>query len=130
MYRRSLIAAASAVAALSLWAVRSSSSDFRLHLALVKSEPTADAEVAPPSELRLWFTEEPEPGTMSIRLVNASGELVPTGDVAAEPDDGKVFSVAVETPPADGAYTVSWRAMADDGHVTTEQFGFTIKRTE
>lgn len=129
MVRRTLIAALAVLTSLSLWAARSSSSTF-FHLELVKSEPAADAIVAPPSEIRLWFTEAPEEGTASIRLLDANGELVPTGETMPSEDDPSVIFAAIEAPPPDGAYTVTWRGMADDGHVANEEFGFTIKRSE
>jgi copper resistance protein C len=129
MYRRTLIAAVAVCTSLTFWAARSSSSTF-FHLELVKSEPAAGTTVAPPAEIRLWFTEAPEEGTASIRLLNASGELVTIGEATPSEDDPSVISAAIETPPPDGAYTVSWRGMADDGHVANEEFEFTIKRSE
>ena len=77
-----------------------------LHFALSKSMPEADSSIESPSEVRLWFTEAPEDNTTSIRVVDAAGELIAAGDVVQDKDDGKIFSVALESRLTPGAYTV------------------------
>lgn len=53
-----------------------------LHFDLARSIPVADSTVhAAPTELRLWFTEEPQDGTTAVRVMNAAGEMIPTGGV-------------------------------------------------
>ena len=96
-----------------------------LHFALSKSMPEKDASVAPPGELRLWFTQEPQDNSLSIRLM-AGGELVETGPAAQDPDDGRVFSVAIENALAAGDYTIAWRGLGQDGHVVRGEIPFTV----
>lgn len=97
-----------------------------LHFALSRSVPEADAEVAPPAEVRLWFTEVPQESSMSVRLIDAAGEPVETGALGHDPEDGRIFFLPVEGTLPAGAYTVSWRAIGQDGHVVRGDFGFTV----
>jgi hypothetical protein len=96
------------------------------HFALSRSAPAADATVAPPEEVRLWFTEAPEASSVTIRVVDASGAQVPTGEVATDPQSAAVYFVKPSTRLAAGRYTVSWRGIGDDGHPATGNFGFTV----
>ncbi|MDP2958245.1 MAG: copper resistance protein CopC [Longimicrobiales bacterium] len=97
-----------------------------VHFGLARSAPADKATVHDLSEIRLWFTEAPSEGTVSVRLLGASGAPVPTADPVRDPADGKVFSVQVSQPPAPGQYTVAWRGMGTDGHVVRGEFTFTV----
>ena len=97
-----------------------------LHFALAKSEPEAGATVHEVSEVKLWFTEEPQDGTVSIRLLDGSEEAVESGDVTQDEHDARVFSVSLAEDLPMGSYTVAWRGMGADGHVVRETFGFTV----
>jgi methionine-rich copper-binding protein CopC len=96
------------------------------HFALSKSTPEADATGASPSEIRLWFTEEPAEGTTSIRLVEAEEAGVHVMDVEQDPNDARSFFVTIHGTLPAGVYTVSWRGMGDDGHVVRDTFAFTV----
>ena len=96
------------------------------HFGLVKSLPADKATVHHVPEVKLWFTEAPEEGTVSINVVDAQGELVPTADVAQDPENAAAFSAKlIGTLPA-GAYSVRWRGMGDDGHVVRGELTFSI----
>jgi methionine-rich copper-binding protein CopC len=97
-----------------------------IHFALSKSTPEADATVASPGEIRLWFTEIPENETTSIRLIGDGAESVHVAEVVQDAEDGRVFSVALHGALPAGTYTVSWRAMGSDGHVVRDTFDFTV----
>ena len=98
-----------------------------LHFELKQSAPEKDAHLmAPPSEVRPWFTQEPQEGSTSIRLVASDGNEAPTGDVVQDADDPTVFSVSVEGTLAAGTYTVAWRALGQDGHVVRDTFDFML----
>ena len=97
-----------------------------LHFALSKSMPEADASLPSPAEVRLWFTEEPQENSVSIRLVNAAGDVVETGDLTQGEEDARTFAVTIQNRLAPGAYTVAWRGMGDDGHVVRDDFSFTV----
>ena len=97
-----------------------------LHFALSRSAPAADATVAAPAEVRLWFTEAAAENSVGIRLVNAAGAVVETGGTAQAADNAPVYSVAVGHTLAAGRYTVAWRGIGDDGHVVQGDFAFTV----
>jgi len=96
-----------------------------LHFGLDKSVPAKDASVAPPGELRLWFTQEPQENSIVIRLM-AGEELIQTEPAVQDPDDGKVFSAAIEGALGAGAYSINWRGMAQDGHVVRGEIPFSV----
>ncbi len=97
-----------------------------LHFALSKSMPEAESTVAPPDELRLWFSQVPQENSVSVRLVDGSGELVHTGDPTPDASDGKVIAVSIDHALAPGSYTVAWRGIGDDGHVVRGDFPFSV----
>ena len=96
------------------------------HFGLSKSMPEAGSTVTSPEEVRLWFTQVPQEGTVQIRVVEADDAGVHVMDAVQDETDGRVFSVVLHgtLPPA--AYTVSWRGMGEDGHVIRETFEFTV----
>ncbi len=96
------------------------------HFALSNSSPEADTSVDSPAEVRLWFTEEPEEGTVSIRVVGAEEAGVHVDDVMQDPDEPRSFAVELHGTLTPGTYTVSWRGMGGDGHVVRETFDFTV----
>ena len=100
--------------------------DTEFHFALSKSMPIADSSVESPPEIRLWFTEVPDAGTTSIRLIGADEQVIHTGDVTQDTDDRQSFSVALESALSSGTYKVAWRAMGSDGHVVRDDYEFTV----
>ena len=97
-----------------------------LHFSLSRSEPAAEATVAPPEELRLWFTQAPQDNSMSVRLM-AGDAVVETGPAIPDSGDDKVYGVAVGRTLEEGGYTIAWRAMAADGHVVRGEIPFTVQ---
>ena len=97
-----------------------------LHFSLSKSEPAAEATVAPPDELRLWFTQAPQDNSTSVRLM-AGDAVVETGPPIPDSEDDKAYSVAVGRTLEEGGYTIAWRAMAADGHVVRGEIPFTVQ---
>lgn len=97
------------------------------HFELRRSAPAADTVLtASPTEVRLWFSQAPQDGSTSIRLVDAAGSAVHTGEVVQDADERTVFSVALHGALAPGTYTVAWRALGQDGHVVRDDFAFTL----
>lgn len=97
-----------------------------LHFGLSRSVPVADAAVASPAEVRLWFTQVARDGSVSIRVVNAGGDAVETAAPTRDEADGRIYAVAIPKPLAAGRYTVAWRGIGDDGHPVTGDFAFTV----
>lgn len=96
-----------------------------LHFDLRTSSPMADSTVVPPSEVRLWFTQEPQSGATAIRILRGD-DRVPSSQVIAHPEDSTSYAVTFEEPLSPGGYTVMWRSMAADGHVVDGDFEFTV----
>lgn len=120
MKAKSLLLAVGAVLALGATGV-----DAR-HFALTRSVPAADATVASPAEVRLWFTEAATDNSVAIRLVDTAGAALETGETTRDAQDAKVYSIALSRALAAGRYTVAWRGIGDDGHVVQGNFAFTV----
>ena len=71
-------------------------------------------------------TLQGEDGSVTIRLIDAGGDLVQTGDPVRNAEDPKLMEVAVDQMLDEGAYTVAWRGIGDDGHVVRNDFGFRV----
>lgn len=97
-----------------------------VHFDLAKSAPAADSTVAPPQTVQLWFTEVPQEGSVSIRVIGADGEAIHTSEVAQDSEEPTSFSVELHHTLAVGSYTVAWRGMGSDGHVVRDDFAFTV----
>ncbi len=97
------------------------------HLRLNSTQPAADASVAEsPAEIRLFFSEPPQMQGTSVRLANASGDLVPTTEAVADDGDAREVYIVPEGSLAPGAYTVHWRVIAQDGHAQRGDFSFQV----
>jgi methionine-rich copper-binding protein CopC len=101
--------------------------DHMTHFALESSSPAAGAAVPSPAELRLTFTQEPEDGTVSIRVLEAGDAGVHALDVTQDEEDPRSFVVGFHGTFPAGTYTVSWRGMGEDGHVVRDTFQFTVQ---
>ena len=96
------------------------------HAMLDRASPPVGSEVAAaPSRIELWFTEALEPTFSSVKLLDAGGRQVDSGDVAFNAGDpGHV--VAAVPPLAPGRYRVVWRAVSVDTHVTSGDYTFDV----
>lgn len=102
-----------------------------LHLELVRSAPADGAVLtAPPSEIRLWFSEGPQAAGTSIHLLRADSTQVKLSDARPDTLDSKILTSAVLDELPAGPYTVAWRAMSADGHVVRGRFQFAVRTVE
>lgn len=95
------------------------------HTELESTSPTdGEALATPPAQIDLVFGEAPLPDAIDLSITDASGAVVASALPAT------VTENTVSTPwPADlsdGAYTVNYRVVSDDGHPVTGTFSFTI----
>lgn len=95
------------------------------HLTLRRSAPADGTSVATPSEIRLWFSQEPQRGSTTVTVTGPAG-AVAVGNVTVDADDNRTFFAPVESALPAGSYRVNWRTMASDGHVIRGEFGFTV----
>ena len=98
------------------------------HLRLLKSMPQANATVASaPDSIRLWFSQTPELQLTTVKVTGAANATVPLTAVAGR--DSAEVVVGVKGRMASGAYVVTWRTMARDGHIASGSYAFTIAAT-
>jgi copper transport protein len=96
------------------------------HANYVRSNPASDARlVRPPTEVRIEFSEPPDPKGSEIHVLDTNGKRHDKGDVALSGDPNGL-KVSLQ-PITDGGYTVAWTASsAIDGHTTRGSFAFVI----
>ncbi|GAB2606014.1 hypothetical protein Aab01nite_00880 [Paractinoplanes abujensis] len=105
-------------------AVLSPSSPAWAHAQLLSSVPAAGAVLpASPGLVTLRFSEELNPSFTTVVVSDAAQRRVPAGQpvIAAA-----TATVAVESPVADGAYTVAYRVVSKDGHTVQGSYPFTV----
>jgi methionine-rich copper-binding protein CopC len=97
-----------------------------LHLRLVRSAPR-DGEVVTtlPTEIRLWFSQKPEVGLTTVKLLREDSSQVELGKVART-DDSTSVKAPLEAALVPGTYTVSWRSVSKDGHAVRGTYHFNL----
>lgn len=89
----------------------------------------ADSTVAPPTAVRLWFSEEVEVKVSGVKVVDGSGAAVKTGplwyDGAPRATSPVVATIAGALKS--GTYKVQWVVASDDGHPVKGDFVFHVK---
>ena len=98
------------------------------HAKLARSEPAAASTLrSAPGEVRLWFTESLEAAFSSAYLLDGDRRRV---DGAEGKVDGTNAALLRMTLPALGAgsYTVVYRVVSIDSHVTAGELSFNIAR--
>src|ERR687895_547068 len=97
------------------------------HGALASSEPAGGSSLErAPAAVTLRFTERPDPGLSTVRVLDSRGRVAAGGPAQPVPGRPEELRVPVAGLPA-GGYTVAWRIVsAVDGHRTDGVFGFGI----
>ncbi|MEO8201071.1 MAG: copper resistance CopC family protein [Gemmatimonadota bacterium] len=97
---------------------------FAMHLHLVKSTP-GDSEVVTtvPTQVRLWFSQKPEAGLTTIRLLRPDSSAIALGKVART-DDSLSVSAPLSAGLVPGEYIVAWRTLSKDGHAVRGSYQF------
>jgi hypothetical protein len=98
------------------------------HAKLARSEPPAASTLrGTPPEVRLWFTESLEPTFSGARLLD--GARRPVDGVTARVDAVNAALLRMSLPTlAVGRYTVVYRVVSVDSHVTTGELTFRVAR--
>jgi copper transport protein len=96
------------------------------HANYVRSNPAADARlVKPPAEVRVSFSEPPDPKGSQIQVLDEKGARWDLGTTTAS-DEPNGLKVGLK-PIGNGGYTVGWTAVsAVDGHETKGSFAFVV----
>jgi copper resistance protein C len=98
------------------------------HAFLDHAAPAVGSTVhAPPSQVRLWFTQELEPAFSTAHVSDSTGKRVDQSDARVDGSDPALLTVSV---PAlvPGRYRVTWRVLSVDTHVTEGDFSFDVVR--
>jgi methionine-rich copper-binding protein CopC len=97
------------------------------HSGFQRSEPPVESKLKrSPSEVKLYFTERLEPAYSTVRVNDDHGAQVDRQDARVDPSNPLLLRVTVQ-PLEHGAYTVNWRVLSVDGHVTEGRFTFQVK---
>jgi copper resistance protein C len=80
-----------------------------------------------PAQVRIWFDSDIEPAFSSIEVGSAGG-TVQHGKARVDPSDPHLLEVAIPRELAPGTYKVTWSVVARDGHRTSGDYEFTIRR--
>jgi methionine-rich copper-binding protein CopC len=97
------------------------------HAFLDRAEPRVGSRIAaPPSQIRLWFTEGLEPTLCVVRVDGPAGF---GGATAAQPLGGvsRALVIVLRKPAPAGRYVVHWRVVSVDRHLTTGDFSFVVQ---
>ncbi len=101
------------------------------HALPVREVPAADAILqAPPTNVTMWFSEDLNPLTSRIVVVDTTNHEVDLGDSHVSPTNSREMTVSLPLIHA-GTYVVVWRTQsADDGHVVSGSYIFRIARPD
>jgi methionine-rich copper-binding protein CopC len=100
------------------------------HAFLDHAEPKVGSTITrPPTQIKLWFTQELEPVFSSVEVADAQGNEVDKKDMRLDDKDKTLMIVSVPSLP-DGTYTVTWHAVSVDTHRTQGHFQFTVNTTQ
>jgi copper resistance protein C len=96
------------------------------HVKLERAVPAAGGAVRQsPPRVTLWFSQRFEPAFSTIRVLNPQGQQVDNGDAQVDPADAKQFGVSLPRL-APGSYSVRWRVLSVDTHVSEGNFTFNV----
>jgi len=96
------------------------------HAALERTEPRGGSTLkTSPSQVSLLFTGAIEPAYSRVQVLNGGGQRVDLGDSSVDAANRALLRVSLPALPA-GRYTVAWRVLSIDSHVTEGEFRFRI----
>lgn len=96
------------------------------HAFLDHADPKVGSVVtAPPTELRLWFSQNMEAVFTTAEVLDAAGKRVDTGQLRIDPQHKELLHVPLGKL-APGEYTVNWRVVSVDTHPAVGQFTFRV----
>ena len=98
------------------------------HARLARSDPPASSTLrAAPPEVRLWFTENLEATFSAAHLLDAEGRRVDGVEGRLDAVNAALLRMALP-PLAAGRYTVVYRVVSIDSHVTAGELTFRVVR--
>ena len=116
-----------AIIALAVAAALSFAQNVAAHAFLDRAEPKVGSRLtAPPTEVRLWFTQALEPSLCVVKIDGPPG-FGGTKPAATAPDPRELVVLLGKPVPA-GRYVVHWQVVSVDSHMTQGDFGFQVSR--
>jgi methionine-rich copper-binding protein CopC len=99
----------------------------RAHAFIDHAEPAVGSAVQePPAEVRIWFTEKLVGAFCTLQVLDATGKEVDKGGRKVDPQNGALLVLPLPRLQP-GKYTVMWKAVSVDTHVTSGKFTFEVK---
>lgn len=97
------------------------------HAFLDHASPRVGSVVtAAPARLQLWFTQGLVTPFCRVTVTGPPG-FGGAGPVEPAPGDAESLTVALRSPTPPGVYTVRWRVLSVDTHITEGDFRFTVR---
>ncbi|MDN5847941.1 MAG: copper resistance protein CopC [Candidatus Nitrosocosmicus sp.] len=86
-----------------------------------------DSVQSVPDKVTISFTESPEPGASSIKVINSNNERIDKNDLQVL-DAEKSLSISLDKSKAvPGIYTTDWLVLSkEDGHITKGSYVFSV----
>ena len=102
------------------------------HAILLRSDPAKDAVLrVAPDQVRMWFSEALNPAFSTAVVESVANKRVDHHDAHVSPGDATEMGLTLEPNLSPAVYVVVWRTdSADDGHVLTGSFLFTVARPD
>lgn len=97
------------------------------HSGLQRAEPPAESTLKrPPKEIKLFFSERLEPAYSKVQVEDSRGVRVDREDSRVDRSNPVLLRASVSPLPS-GTYTVIWRVLSVDSHVTEGRFTFRVE---
>jgi copper resistance protein C len=97
------------------------------HSGLQRAEPPVESTLKrPPTEVKLYFSERLEPAYSTVHVEDGKGARVDRDDSHVDRSNPLLMRVTL-TPLEPGTYTVVWRVLSVDSHITQGRFKFRIE---
>ncbi|WP_194291340.1 copper resistance CopC/CopD family protein [Cumulibacter manganitolerans] len=94
------------------------------HASLVTSTPgNGDVLATAPTSVRIEFSESVSLSAGYLRVLDAAGERVDTGNVSV---DGSAVQVSLPSALGDGGYVATYRVLSDDSHPVAGAISFAV----
>src|SRR5213082_3192225 len=98
------------------------------HAALLRAIPSSSQTLPQaPDQVALLFSEPLDPVFSSVRVQDASGQTIDSGDSHVDPENSRLLVASLRTGLSNGVYTVRWRSLsAIDVHPDEGQYALFV----